>query len=504
MTGHHNPYLSGYGQHPRRHNTERNRADAQPSSIQPLHPMIPAAAATRTSSAAITTSAPLMTAELQSSMMSLSLTPNAGGGNSSIDILVPGQALGPSGSPAHAESPTPGSHIHQPGTFSGPSFPFGAAAAQPAPPEVEITISAPHDEDQGPGHLTGSHLEGLTVQQILDLDIDALAVKIDRHHSQTKKAMLDHFMETKARLMQAKNEMIEEEKRACNARLATKEEELNLMKAELEGTRIKAQRTWDTLSRACDAYGQAKENRRRTMLLFQLFYGWREQAMALAQRRRRMERAERWNELVHLKRNVFRAWFRQTAREHRVTLNNRYIDEVANAKRLIHEHYQGQINDLKRMLADAQVQLEQEAEARSRLEDNMKRAFMRGVCALNIEAMNIMKRGAPPGGVNPFPTTVPAGGEPHAPEAAQGNSSASNEAYGSQPANVLTQADASNVDMRGSITFSPKQMSVATAAASHGGSYGYSAGGAGSSVVGSVAPSSGLPAGASTSITGAV
>lgn len=32
----------------------------------------------------------------------------------------------------------------------------------------------------------------------------------------------------------------------------------------------------------------------------------------------------------------------------------------------------------RRMLADAHAQLEREAEARNRLEDNMKRAFMRG------------------------------------------------------------------------------------------------------------------------------
>jgi hypothetical protein len=42
-----------------------------------------------------------------------------------------------------------------------------------------------------------------------------------------------------------------------------------------------------------------------------------------------------------------------------------------------------------------------------------------GVCALNIEAMGIMKRGTPPAGANPFPTTVPAlQQEPPAPPAA--------------------------------------------------------------------------------------
>ncbi len=92
--------------------------------------------------------------------------------------------------------------------------------------------------------------------------------------------------------------------------------------------------------------GQAKEHRRTTIAQFQLFYAWREQAMLLAQRRRRAQRAEEWYQQVHLKRNVLRGWFRAAMREHRVTLNNRYIQEVENAKRLIHEHYRGQIGDL--------------------------------------------------------------------------------------------------------------------------------------------------------------
>lgn len=35
-----------------------------------------------------------------------------------------------------------------------------------------------------------------------------------------------------------------------------------------------------------------------------------------------------------------------------------------------------------------------------------------GVCALNIEAMQLMKRGAPPGGANPFGIPMPPSSEP--------------------------------------------------------------------------------------------
>jgi hypothetical protein len=61
----------------------------------------------------------------------------------------------------------------------------------------------------------------------------------------------------------------------------------------------------------------------------------------------------------------------------------------------------------RQMLADSQVLLQKQAEARDALEMEMKRSFMRGVTALNIEAMHVMKTGHLPGGVNPFPVTLP-------------------------------------------------------------------------------------------------
>ncbi|KAG2440380.1 hypothetical protein HXX76_004485 [Chlamydomonas incerta] len=375
--------------------------------------------------------------------MSLSL-----GGGSSIDIVVPAAAPAP--------GPVPQQDGSAPATqpsYAFSTFSAGGAAASTAQHAVEITITSQQDPEPDVA-LAASHLEGLTVQQMLDLDVDSLAVKIDKHHCATKKAVLDHFMETKARLMQAQNDAVEEERRRGAARLAIKDEEINLLKAELEAMKAKAARLWEILNKACTMYGQVKVDLTNTKYLSQLFYAWREQALILARRKRLAEKAEHWYTEVHLKRNVFRGWFRVAMREHRVTVNNRYIQEVEKAKRLIHEHYQGQIADLQRMLADAHAQLEREAEARNRLEDNMKRAFMRGVCALNIEAMNVMKRGAPPGGANPFPINLPpvepAGG-PAPPPAAPGSAPL---------------AETMNLDLRGSITLSPSRLPAGATGAS--------------------------------------
>ncbi|GLC51622.1 hypothetical protein PLESTB_000522200 [Pleodorina starrii] len=419
-------------------------------------------------------------------------------GSSSIDILVPVSPGGVSSQP----SPTDGLNAagnttrpQTPTTLNIIARPPGGAVGQMEPAAVEITISTQPGEAQYEQQFV-SHLQGLTVQQMLDLDIDALVVKIDEHHSQAKKAVLDHFMETKARMIQAKNEALEEEKSKAAAKMATKEEELNLMKAEADTLRIKSQRLWDVVSRTCTAYSAAKERSRTNVVLFQAFCAWRQQALALARRRRMVARAERWDANMRLKRNVFRAWFREAMRAHRITVNNRYIAEVDNAKRLIHEHYQRQIADMERMLADAHLQLEREAEARSKLEEDMKRAFMRGVCALNIEAMNMMKRGgAAPGATNPpgpSAAAQPPVGEQQQQEPVQGGgSSAPSTASGYSGQGPIAQVipEASTLDPPGSITFSPPRFHVAISQGGAGG-----AGSAGTSLmVGATASSSGQP-----------
>ncbi|GAB4820103.1 hypothetical protein N2152v2_007149 [Parachlorella kessleri] len=55
---------------------------------------------------------------------------------------------------------------------------------------------------------------------------------------------------------------------------------------------------------------------------------------------------------------------------------------------------------LSQRLAELEEELAGERKTRAKLEEDMKRAFMRGVCALNIEAMAIMKNGGAPGAEN--------------------------------------------------------------------------------------------------------
>ena len=62
----------------------------------------------------------------------------------------------------------------------------------------------------------------------------------------------------------------------------------------------------------------------------------------------------------------------------------------------ISANYSKEIEMLRKRLDDAQGQLSQGNRAKGIMQENLKKAFMRSVCALNFEAMNILDPNAPP------------------------------------------------------------------------------------------------------------
>ena len=56
----------------------------------------------------------------------------------------------------------------------------------------------------------------------------------------------------------------------------------------------------------------------------------------------------------------------------------------------ISANYSKEIEMLRRRLDDAQTQVSQGDRMKAHMQENLKKAFMRSVCALNFEAMNIL------------------------------------------------------------------------------------------------------------------
>jgi hypothetical protein len=116
--------------------------------------------------------------------------------------------------------------------------------------------------------------------------------------------------------------------------------------------------------------------------------------LTLARRERRFERLPE----VHFGRTLFRkvlGGWRSAARAERVARVDAYWrGQVEAARTNAAAEEREQVEALQLQLAQAREQIRISAEQRDALEDELKRAFMRGVCALNMEAVSILRHGA--------------------------------------------------------------------------------------------------------------
>ncbi|GFH08476.1 uncharacterized protein HaLaN_03448, partial [Haematococcus lacustris] len=228
-----------------------------------------------------------------------------------------------------------------------------------------------------------SSMAGLTIAQVLDLDAENLAVRsslpvnIDRQHMQTKKAIVDQFMDIKSRMMQAQTLAVDEERRVGASKLAAKQAEIDLLRFELNQSTTRGNKQQDMLRGLATAYALSKYRKRCTSLVVQTFYCWRQHAILSRQRKQRWQRAVHWHAKEHLLRHVLRAWRHVAQQDGRITVAHSFQSELQAAKQQLHDQYTASMNELRQQLAEADAALSREAVLREKLEENMKQAFMR-------------------------------------------------------------------------------------------------------------------------------
>lgn len=154
------------------------------------------------------------------------------------------------------------------------------------------------------------------------------------------------------------------------------------------------------------AVANANETRRvgRTAVL--CFQKWRGFANGEKCFKMKVKKALRWYDVQYMKRRVFVQWRDWVRFEQRSNYKERFQARLEEAQKCIQQEYEVKFSDLEKENTRLKKCLEEEGKARDLMEEDMKQAFMRGVCALNLEALTVMKRGVPPG-VNPFPIAFP-------------------------------------------------------------------------------------------------
>jgi hypothetical protein len=104
-----------------------------------------------------------------------------------------------------------------------------------------------------------------------------------------------------------------------------------------------------------------------------------------------------------ISRRVFRSWKGHWSEYHQEKLKEKFDLTIQEERKALSIQYGKEIQLLQERLETANRELNQEAKAKVIIQENLKKAFMRGVCALNFEAMNILQPGQSPD--DPAPQT---------------------------------------------------------------------------------------------------
>ncbi|KAK9814392.1 hypothetical protein WJX72_005099 [[Myrmecia] bisecta] len=230
-----------------------------------------------------------------------------------------------------------------------------------------------------------------------DIDLDLLSVKLDEQARNNKTELLEFVLAFKSKLLREAEQQRTSELNSAGRTLAAKQAEVVALQDEVELQKRHAKQASGFLLRmACDL-AQAKHFARHHRLLALAMYTWRNFTRYQKRIKDNMRAAVFHYDSTKLKKRVFVHWRSTANLEFRGRMRTEIAAQMMVARHAALAEASQQVAALQQALADAHAQLEAERDARTRTEEDTRRAFMRGVCALNIEAMAVMKRGGPNG-----------------------------------------------------------------------------------------------------------
>lgn len=158
---------------------------------------------------------------------------------------------------------------------------------------------------------------------------------------------------------------------------------------------------------------RAVDRQRERLELMRSFTQWRLQHCAAKEKAQACRLAEQHHQL-QLKKKVWAAWHSLIQRSWRERAERACRTRAEEVCLQLSADYEAKLAEHLEALQKAQAEIQRLQRERERYEDSMKKAFMRGVCALNIEALSMFhtadpgrqERDAPPSGDEPSSSSM--------------------------------------------------------------------------------------------------
>mmetsp|Transcript_42645 Transcript_42645/g.110568 ORF Transcript_42645/g.110568 Transcript_42645/m.110568 type:complete len:399 (-) Transcript_42645:271-1467(-) len=284
----------------------------------------------------------------------------------------------------------------------------------PALPEAPEEVTPRAEVPQPSAYRPAS---GASSVHVPALDTDNLSMVLDDGCGKLKRDIMEFFLSAKSQVAEREAALVDQERREWTRMLAAKQEEIDALNDKCARKDVQAKRLTVSLMRAAEFRASTMTKAKATQLTVSTLAAWKQRVAASKAMKHRLRN---WG-AYYMKRygvgSAFKSWRSLVHSEIHTRLKTKLAETLEQEKATIMAEQKLVMDGLRQEVEELSSRLHKEQAERTALEEHMKKAFMRGVCALNMEAMALMKSGHPPGGVNPVPSEAapPSGEENMAP-----------------------------------------------------------------------------------------
>lgn len=230
--------------------------------------------------------------------------------------------------------------------------------------------------------------------QMIDQDVEDFTTKLDSLVSTFRNESVKEFLSMKRAVLHDQLTTIDTEKKRCNALLCAKQDEIEHLKEKLQTTLVTCETYDKQRNSLAVTAGLLRAKLVSAKLTAMTFKGWRE-FFARKKTEHQLTRVAHVHHHKALKAKVFQGLKVFWLPKHNAKVAERVDKLVQDERNKLAMHYNKEMELLQSRLEETTAALNRELAAKVDMQDGLKKAFMRGVCALNFEAMNVLNPAQP-------------------------------------------------------------------------------------------------------------
>ncbi|CAD8197894.1 unnamed protein product [Paramecium pentaurelia] len=225
--------------------------------------------------------------------------------------------------------------------------------------------------------------------QIIDEDTEQFKIRLEHILNVFKTEATSEFMTMKRSMLEDQKQTIKQDTEKYLQMYELKNNELQQTKEQLaEQMRICNQIT-ERSEKIAQYCGKMKNTKRRLYILSNVLNSLKQYTKQSIKKKNNQKKGTKHYK-QYLQRWIFNLWKKQFNIQIRINQCEKLKLSHQNDVDLLMAKFQKEQQLLEQKLQEATFQLDEANKIKLSMQENLKRAFMRGVCALNFEAMNVL------------------------------------------------------------------------------------------------------------------